>query len=403
MLTSLPRRASGGGRAGGAPGRGRGRAPAGPRTRWTGSRTSRASCSVGMISAHGTCRSCRSSSISTNLAWMKCVCGSTSTRSAMGTSSGRRCGGISSPSPSISSEIVEDRLGVEDAGVDEQLEVLGAGPLDEVDVPLGHRVLDRRRRVDLRADDHVEVGGQVERALDGLLPDRVRVEVPGRDAELRPDRGEAEPLGQTEVELQLLGALLRGQVAVPPPRGVDPGSEVRRREAVLLPAARARSRPTRGRATGSPGCCPRRGSRCRWRPGRRSRRRRPRASSRCRCRRCSCTSRRRTCMPPSGAGGTITPLAADREVRPGDQRRDVRPAQVDVDLEAVHPGREPAGLGHGDGGRLVELPAHVGRGAQLVEGEASGPAASTAARGRGSARRRSPPRRRRAGCRRPPR
>ena len=53
--------------------------------------------------------------------------------------------------------------------------------------------------------------GEVERPLDRLLPDRVRVEVPGGDAEFRPHRGEAELLGQPQVELQLLRALLGRQ------------------------------------------------------------------------------------------------------------------------------------------------------------------------------------------------
>ena len=38
-------------------------------------------------------------------------------------------------------------------------------------------------------------------------------------------------------------------------------------------------------------------------------------------------------------------------------------------LQVVHADGQPAGLGHGDRGRLVELPADVGRGPQLVEGE----------------------------------
>src|SRR3712207_304932 len=63
------------------------------------------------------------------------------------------------------------------------------------------------------------------------------------------------------------------------------------------------------------------------------------------------------------------PGAGDGELRPGDQRREVRTAQVERGLDAVHAHGQPARLGHGDGGRLVELPAHVGGGPQLVDGE----------------------------------
>src|SRR3712207_9575464 len=51
------------------------------------------------------------------------------------------------------------------------------------------------------------------------------------------------------------------------------------------------------------------------------------------------------------------PGAGDGELRPGDQRREVRTAQVERGLDAVHAHGQPARLGHGDGGRLVELPA----------------------------------------------
>ncbi len=235
---------------------------------------------------------------------MKCTCGSTSTRSAIGTASGRRCIGTSSSSSTwISSDSSRTGAVLEDAGVDQQLEVVAAGPLDEVHVGLGDRVLDRRRRVDLRADDDVELGGQLQRPLDGLLPDRVRVQVPGGDPELRPHRGEAQPGGQPQVLLDLRRALLGGEAAVAPHLGVDPGAVVGGGQGVAVQQGVPVVDPGRRPGSGSRGCCPRRGSPRRWHPGRRCRRARPPASSACRCRRCSCRSRRRTAARPRAPAG----------------------------------------------------------------------------------------------------
>jgi hypothetical protein len=42
----------------------------------------------------------------------------------------------------------------------------------------------------------------------------VRVQLRGGDAELRPDEAEPEPVGQSQIALQLGGCLLDGEVAV---------------------------------------------------------------------------------------------------------------------------------------------------------------------------------------------
>ena len=62
-------------------------------------------------------------------------------------------------------------------------------------------------------------------------------------------------------------------------------------------------------------------------------------------------------------------LGRGAEVRAGDQRRDVGAAQEDRRPRgSARPVERPPRLRHGDGGGLVELPADVGRRAQLVEG-----------------------------------
>ena len=123
-------------------------------------------------------------------------------------------------------------------GVDEDAEVPGPGALDELDVLVDDLVLDRRGRVDLGADDHIELLRQRQGRYDDLGPDRVRDQVAGDDADLRTDEPEPEPLGEAQVALQGRGALLDGHVAPVRAAGVQPGIDpravVRRFEAVLL-------------------------------------------------------------------------------------------------------------------------------------------------------------------------
>ena len=143
--------------------------------------------------------------------------------------------------PGSSPGLQRDRAVLEDAGVDEDAEVLGSGALDELDVLVDDFVLDRRGRVDLGADDHVELFGERQGCLDDLGPDRVRNQVARDDADLRPDEPEAEPLGQAQVSLQRRGALLDGHVAAVRAAGVqagvDPRAVVGGLEAVLLEQA----------------------------------------------------------------------------------------------------------------------------------------------------------------------
>ena len=119
--------------------------------------------------------------------------------------------------------------------------MLGSRAFDELDVLVDDFVLDRRRRVDLRADDHVEFFGERQGCLDDLGPDRVRNQVARHDADLRPDEPEAEPLGQSEVALERRGALLDGHVAAVRTAGVqagvDPRAVVGGLESVLLEQA----------------------------------------------------------------------------------------------------------------------------------------------------------------------
>ncbi len=153
--------------------------------------------------------------------------------------------------PGSSPGLQRDRPVLEDPGVEQQPEVLRAGALDQPDVVVDHFVLDRGRRVDLGADDHVEFGGEVERALDRLGPDRVRHEVARDDADLRPHEAEAQPLGEAQVALQHPGPFLGREVArVRTARvqaGVDPRSVVGGFERVLLEQREPAVDPLRGR------------------------------------------------------------------------------------------------------------------------------------------------------------
>ena len=148
--------------------------------------------------------------MSWNFAWTNTTCSATSAKSAGSTPMPSRNAGRGravSPGRSGIGPVLED------AGVDQQAEVLRAGALDELDVVVDDRVLDRRRRVDLGADDHVELVGEGEAPLDDLGPDRVRDQVARDDADLRADEPEAEPLRQAQVALQRRGALLDRHVA----------------------------------------------------------------------------------------------------------------------------------------------------------------------------------------------
>ena len=119
--------------------------------------------------------------------------------------------------------------------------MLGAGALDELDVLVDDLVLDRGGRVDLGADDDVELFGQRQGLLDDLGPDRVRHEVARDDADLRADEAEPEPLREPQVALERRGALLDGHVAAVRAAGVqagvDPRAVVGRLEPVLLEQA----------------------------------------------------------------------------------------------------------------------------------------------------------------------
>ncbi len=119
--------------------------------------------------------------------------------------------------------------------------MLRSGALDELDVLVDDLVLDRGRRVDLGADDDVELFGERKALLDDLGPDRVRDEVARDDSDLRPDEPEAQALGESQVALELLHALLDRHVptvrAAGVQPGVDPRAVVRGFEPVLLEQA----------------------------------------------------------------------------------------------------------------------------------------------------------------------
>jgi hypothetical protein len=76
---------------------------------------------------------------------------------------------------------------LEDTGVDEQAEVLSSGSLDESDVLVHHRVLDGSGRMDFRANDEIQLGCEIEVALDHFLPDRVGAQVHGHHTDLGAD------------------------------------------------------------------------------------------------------------------------------------------------------------------------------------------------------------------------